>query len=146
MNMTVRSFAFTIGVVYLALAVLGFVPGITSPAADVPGLSINAFSGYLFGVFAVNFFLNLVHMATGAWGIAASRGAGGSSAYAKTIAVIYGALAITGTIPQLKTVFGLMPLNGGDVTLHAVTAIAAAFFGWVWRIRTTPLTHKTATR
>ena len=146
MNMTVRTFAFAVGVLYLALAVLGFLPFFTTAAADVPGLTLNAFNGYLFGVLAVNYFLNLVHMASGAWGIAASRGAGGSRAYAKTIAVLYGVLAIMGTMPQLKTVFGLMPLYGADVVLHGATAIAAAFFGWVWRTRATTLTQKPVLR
>jgi hypothetical protein len=146
MNMTVRTFAFAVGVLYLALAVLGFLPVFTSAAPDVPGLTLNAFNGYLFGVLAVNYFLNLVHMASGAWGVAASRGAGGARAYAKTIAVLYGALAIMGTMPQLKTVFGLMALNGADVALHATTAVAAAFFGWVWRTRSTTLTQKPAMR
>jgi hypothetical protein len=146
MNMTVRTFAFAIGVLYLALAVLGFMPMFTTAAPDVPGLSLNAFNGYLFGVLGVNYFLNLVHMASGAWGVAASRGAGGSRAYAKTIAVLYGALAIMATMPQWKTVFGLMPLNGADVVLHAATAIVAAFFGWVWRTRATTLTQKPALR
>ena len=145
MNFTVRTFAFAVGALYLVLAVLGFMPMFTTAEGDVPGLSMNLFNGYLFGILAVNYFLNLVHMASGAWGIAASRTAGGSRAYAKTIAVLYGALAIMGTMPQLKTVFGMMPLNGADVVLHGTTAVAAAFFGWVWRTRTTTLTQKPST-
>ena len=145
MNFTTRTFAFSVGLLYLVLAVLGFVPMFTTAEGDVPGLSMNLFNGYLFGIFAVNYFLNLVHMASGAWGIAASRGAGGSRAYAKTIALLYGALAVMGTIPQLKTVFGMMPLNGADVVLHGTTAVAAAFFGWVWRTRATTVRGKHAT-
>ena len=143
MNFTIRTFAFTVGLLYLVLGALGFVPMFTTAEGDVPGLSMNLYNGYLFGIFAVNYFLNLVHMASGAWGVAASRGAGGSRAYAKTIALLYGALAIMGMIPQLKTVFGMMPLNGADVVLHGTTAVVAAFFGWVWKTR--PLTQKHAT-
>jgi hypothetical protein len=132
--MTVRTFALALGILYLALGVLGFAPPLWTPISNTaPPLSITAFHGYLFGLFAVNFFLNLVHMATGAWGIAASRGAGGSRAYAKTVAVIYGLFAVMGLMPELNTLFGLMPLYGNDVWLHAGTALAAAFFGWVWK-------------
>ncbi len=130
--MTVRAFALGLGVVYLALGLLGFVPALLTPlSARASPLGITAFEGYLFGLFAVNFFVNLIHMATGAWGIAASRAPGGSRAYVRTVAVIYGILAIMGLMPQLNTVFGLLPLYGVAVWLHAATALVAAFAGWV---------------
>lgn len=42
----------------------------------------------------------------------------------------YGALAVMGLIPGLDTLFGLVPIFGHDVWLHAVTAAAAVYFGW----------------
>ena len=130
--MTTRAFALTIGIVFLAIGVLGFVPGLVTPAPEqAPNVAITAYYGYLLGILPVNYFANLAHMAMGAWGIAASRAEGGSRAYARTIAVISGALAIVGMIPALNTLFGLMPVYGKDVWLHAIVAIAAAFFGWI---------------
>jgi hypothetical protein len=35
-----------------------------------------------------------------------------------------------GLIPGLSTLFGLVPLFGHDVWLHALTAIIAAWFGY----------------
>ena len=35
-----------------------------------------------------------------------------------------------GLIPQLNTVFGLLPLQGYDVWLHAGTTMIATYFGW----------------
>ena len=35
-----------------------------------------------------------------------------------------------GLIPGLNTMFGLMPIHGNDVWLHALIAIAAAYFGF----------------
>jgi hypothetical protein len=132
-RMTTRTFAFIIGIVFLALGLLGFVPALlTPPPARAPDLAITAFEGYLFGIFPVNYFLNLAHMALGAWGIAAARGTGGSRAYAKTLAVFCAAFAILGVTPAMKTLFGLAPFYGSDVWLHATTAVVAAFFGWVW--------------
>ena len=140
--MTIRTFSLALGILYLGLGLLGFAPPLLSAISDsAPPLGITAFHGYLLGLFAVNFFLNLVHMATGAWGIAASRGAGGSRAYAKTMAVVYGLFAVMGLMPQVNTLFGLMPLYGNDVWLHAGSALAAAFFGWVWK-RSPTLHHK----
>ena len=35
-----------------------------------------------------------------------------------------------GLIPGLNTVFGLVPIRGHDVWLHAASAILGAYFGW----------------
>ena len=130
--MTTRAFALIIGVAFLAIGALGFVPAFVSPAPEqAPDVAFTAYYGYLFGILPVNYFANLAHLAMGAWGVAASRGEGGSRAYAKTIAVISGALAIVGMIPALNTIFGLAPVYGADVWLHGLIAIVAAFFGWL---------------
>jgi hypothetical protein len=131
--MTARTFALIIGIAYLAAGVLGFVPMALRAAPDAaPALGVTAFYGYLLGLFPVNFLHSLVHLAIGAWGVAASRSTrGGARAYAKTIAVFYGALAVMGLIPALNTVFGLIPIHGNDVWLHAGTAVIAAYFGWM---------------
>jgi len=135
--MTVRTFALIAGIAYLAAGILGFVPQLLSPPpADAPQVGITAFYGYLLGLFPVNFMHNLVHLAIGAWGIAASRAAAGARAYAKSLAVIYGILTVMGLIPGLNTMFGLAPIHGHDVWLHAATAIVAAYFGWVARTTT----------
>jgi hypothetical protein len=129
---TTRAFALTIGIVFLAIGALGFIPALVTPAPEqAPNIRFTAYYGFLFGLLPVNYFVNLAHLAMGAWGVSASRGEGGSRAYAKTIAVISGALAIVGMVPALNTVFGLIPIYGKDVWLHGIIAIAAAFFAWV---------------
>ena len=130
--MTTRAFALIIGIVFLAIGALGFIPGLVTPAPEqAPDVRFTAYYGYLLGILPVNYFVNLAHIAMGAWGIAASRAAGGARAYARTIAVISGALAIVGMIPALNTIFGLVPVYGADVWLHGIAAIVAAFFGWI---------------
>jgi hypothetical protein len=129
--MTVRNFALVFGIIYLAAGVLGFVPGLLRPAPpDAPAVSVTAFHGFLLGLFAVNVLHNLVHVAIGAWGIAASRAAWHARVYARTLAVVYGLLAVMGLFPALYTTFGLIPIHGHDVWLHAATALVAAWFGW----------------
>ena len=130
--MTARAFALIIGIVFLAIGVLGFIPPLVTAAPNqAPDVSFTAYYGYLLGFLPVNYFVNLAHMAMGAWGISASRGEGGARAYAKTITVVSGALAIAGMIPALHTLFGIVPMYGADVWLHAIAAIVAAFFGWM---------------
>jgi hypothetical protein len=130
--MKIRNFALFIGCAYLAAGVLGFVPALLRPApADAPAVGVTAFHGYLLGLFAVNLLHNLVHLAIGAWGIAAARTTARARIFAKTLAVLYGSLALLGLIPGLNTLFGLVPLHGHNVWLHAATALAAAYFGFV---------------
>ena len=130
---SIRTFAFVIGAALVALGILGFVQPLVTPAPEQgPNVSFTHFYGYLFGVLAVNYFVNLIHLSLGAWGIAASRG-NGARAYAKTLAVISGALAIVGMIPALNTMFGLVPVYGADVWLHGAIAVVAAYFGWLWK-------------
>ena len=139
--MSVRTFSLIIGIVFLAAGALGFVPAFLMPPPDnAPHVGVAGFHGYLFGLFPVNFLLNLGHLAIGAWGISASRSVGGARAYSKTLAVLGGALAILGIIPATSTMFGLVPLHGNDVWLHGGAALLAAYFGWVHRSSAAPAT------
>ena len=130
--MTTRTFALIFGIVFLAVGVLGFVPGMVQPLHDGhPSVSGNA--GQLLGLFPVNELHNAVHILFGLWGLAASRSLGGSVAYARGVAIIYAVLTVAGFVPSLSTLFGLVPLYGNDVWLHAALALVAAYFGWVHR-------------
>jgi hypothetical protein len=50
--------------------------------------------------------------------------------FARGLTVVYGILAVMGLIPALNTMFGLAPIFGHDIWLHAGTALIAAYFGW----------------
>jgi len=60
-------------------------------------------------------------------------GAGGVRFFGRGLAIFYGLLAILGLIPATNTMFGLVPIYGNDVWLHAGTALIAAYFGFVAR-------------
>jgi hypothetical protein len=130
LSVDARTFALWSGIAYLGAGVLGFVPAALQPSADMDALAVTAFSGYLLGLFPVNFLETLVHIAAGAWGIAASQSWGGARAWCKTMAILFGVIAIMGFVPGLNTMFGMMPLHGHNVWLHGGFAIFAAFFGW----------------
>lgn len=125
-----QKFALILGIVYLLAGVLGFIPALLSPPHQDPRLALDANYGYLLGLFPVNIMHNLVHLAVGVWGLAGSRSYGAALAFARGLAILYGVLAIFGFIPGLSTLFGLAPLYSHDIWLHALTAIAAAYFGW----------------
>ena len=143
--MTIRTVALVLGIVYVALGIFGFVPPLRSEVPNpAPDVGMLALYGYLLGFFPVNFILNLAHLASGAWGIAASRTTGGSRAYTRTMAVVYAILAIAGMIPEINTLFGIAPLQGHNVWLHGLTAIAAGFFGFIWVTATGALRSRRA--
>jgi hypothetical protein len=120
-----------IGIAYLSIGVLGLIPAaLMPPPADAPATRLTLLYGYLLGLFPVNVVHSVVHLAIGAWGIMAWRGMGSAKVFARALAVFYGALAVVGVIPGMNTLFGMLPIHGPDVWLHAGTAAVAAYFGW----------------
>lgn len=128
--MQLRTFAILYGTVFLLAGVAGFIPGL-SPEHTHPGLSLTASSRLALGLFPVNLVHNLVHLAFGVWGISAARTTTGAQTYARGVAIIYAALTVLGLLPLANTMFGLVPLYGNDIWLHALLAIVAAYFGFV---------------
>lgn len=128
--MALRYFALVMGIIFLLVGVAAFVPGFVEPGPE-HGLAVyGPGTGYLFGLFHVNVLHNLVHIVFGIWGILAFLSAPAAQTYARVVAIAYGLLVIMGLIPQLNTVFGLIPIHGNDVWLHALIALAASYFGW----------------
>jgi hypothetical protein len=89
--------------------------------------------GLVLGLFPVNVLHNIVHLLFGVLGLAAYANAFPAVSYARIVAVSYAVLALMGLIPGLNTTFGLVPIYGADVALHAVIAAAAAYFGFAVR-------------
>jgi hypothetical protein len=120
------------GVVYILVGVLGFIPAAkTTPHVGDPGLAVHQGYGYLLGLFPVNVLHNFVHLAIGFWGVAAYSSFNASRTYARGLSLIYGLLAVMGLFPVLNTAFGLVPIFGHDIWLHALTALVAAYFGFM---------------
>jgi hypothetical protein len=128
--MSTRNFAIVLGVIYIVVGVLGFVPPLLTSRADAPSLALDQAYGYLFGLFPVNILHSLVHLGVGVWGVLAARTLAAARTYAAAVAVIFGVLTVMGLVPRLNTAFGFIPLFGHDIWLHALTAIAAAYFGF----------------
>src|SRR5690349_13321879 len=129
----IRTFALVFGLVYLLVGILGFVPGLNQMHGDMPPITVDSFYGRLLGLFPVNLLHNIVHILIGVWGILSYRSVAAARLFGKGLAIIYGLLTILGLIPGANTMFGLVPIFGHDVWLHALSAIIAAYFGWVAR-------------
>lgn len=130
--MPTRYFALIAGIVYALVGLMGLL-GIGKMEYMGDPLAFSTGAGTLLGLFPVNLLHDLVHLAIGVWGVASYRSYGGAKAFARGLAILYALLAIMGFIPVLRTTFGLIPIFGHDIWLHALTAAVAAYFGWVVR-------------
>ena len=129
----IRMFALIFGIIFLVAGIAGFIPSLTPHTADMHPISVDTAYGRALGLFPVNILHNIVHLAIGVWGILSYRSVSGARAFARGLAILYGLLAILGLIPATNTMFGLVPIYGHDVWLHAGTALIAAYFGFIAR-------------
>lgn len=112
---TVQRVSQVIGIVFLLVGIFGFVS---------TGMSMDASmdtAPRLLGLFPVNALHNIVHLAFGIWGLLASRSFGAAKTYATVAGAIYLVLAVLGFIAP--TTFGLIPIGGNDIWLHALLGI-----------------------
>ena len=109
------------GVVFIAVAVLGFFTG---------GMSMDAHMSSaprVIGLFPVNVAHNAVHLVFGVWAIVAAKSPVSARRYCLLSGAIYLLLAGIGFV--LPETFGLVPIGGNDITLHAVLGIALSMVG-----------------
>lgn len=126
----VKKFALIFGIVYAIIGILGFIPGLVTAPEMAGGLAVGAGHGRLFDIFPVNVWHNLVHLAVGIWGVMAARDFNSSVFYARANAVLFGLLVILGLIPATNTLFGVVPIYGNDIWLHAINTALAGYFGF----------------
>lgn len=113
------------GVGFLLAALAGFMASGTSMDPHV------LTAPRAFGLFPVNMLHNLVHAVFGLWGLVASRSFGASRSYAQVSGVIYIFLMLLGYFAPDG--FGLLPLGGNDILLHALLGIPLAIIGFTAR-------------
>lgn len=114
------------GIVFILVALYGFtMTGMGNMEADP------ARAPQLLGLFPVNVLHNVVHLIFGIWGLLASRSVGGAKSYAQIAGVLYLLLAVAGFL--VPNGFGLVPLGGNDIWLHAVLGLVLAGVGFTAR-------------
>jgi hypothetical protein len=125
--MAVQGAALLIACVFLMVALLGFIPGVTTDygllqwAGHQPGAK-------LFGVFAVSGVHNVVHLAFGGVGLMLTRTYAAARAYLLGGGFAYLALWTAGIfIDESRANFG--PVNGADHWLHFGLGAAMVVLG-----------------
>ena len=123
MNTTIQKLAAVFGVVFILVAIVGFLAqgGMAMQPTDP------ATAAKILGYFPVNLLHNIVHLLFGLWGLVASRSWAGSRQFFVWGGVIYVVLTIAGFL--WPSGFGLVPLGGGDIGLHCVLAIVMLLIG-----------------
>ena len=115
----VKTAAILFGIVFLAVGILGFVPGITTDQM-------------LLGIFMVNPAHSMVHIASGViFLIAGMAGAGASRMWFRIFGIIYAIVAILGFMTPNGLLLGLITNNPADTWIHVILAVAMLFFGFV---------------
>lgn len=120
--------ALLVGVVFVLVAILGFVPGITTGDLGAYGHESDA---KLLGLFQVSILHNIVHLLFGV-GILMSRTRAGAKAYLVGGGVIYLVLVVVGLfIHDKMEAINFVPINSADNLLHLVLGIAMIGVGLV---------------
>jgi hypothetical protein len=125
---TIQKTATVVAIAFLAVGVLGFIPGITTDYGTM------SFGGHhsdamLLGVFQVSVLHNIVHLLFGAAGLALARTAGGARAYLIGGGVVYLVLWIYGLVVDKNSSANFVPLNTADNWLHLVLGVAMVALG-----------------
>jgi hypothetical protein len=122
----VQTAALVVGAVFLAVGILGFIPGITTDYGDI------AFAGdgsdaKLLGIFEVSILHNIVHLLYGIAGLALARTVDGARTYLIGGGAIYLALWLLGLVGGADWI----PANTADNWLHFALGVGMIGLGYV---------------
>src|SRR5437763_16025390 len=113
-----KSLGMLFGLVFLAVGILGFVPGVTK-------------DDMLLGIFMVNATHSVVHIVSGAIFLFASMsGAGAARLWFQIFGVVYALVAVMGFVVGNGMIFGLISNYTNDTWLHVVLAVAMLAIGF----------------
>jgi hypothetical protein len=131
---TLQKAARLVGIVFLLVGVLGFIPGITTHYGDM------SFAGHdsdakLLGIFQVSILHNIVHLLFGIAGLALSRTWEGARNFLIGGGVIYLVLWVYGLVTGQNSNANFVPVNTADDWLHLLLGLGMVGLGVALRGR-----------
>jgi len=126
----VQKAAALVGIVFLAVGVLGFIPGITSNYDTLQFAGHNS-DAHLLGLFQVSILHNIVHLLFGVAGLAMARTIRGAKNYLIVGGIIYLVLFIYGLAVSQNSNANFVPVNTADDLLHLVLGLGMITLGAV---------------
>lgn len=125
-----RAAAAVVGIVFLLVGVLGFVPGITTDY-DSMTFADHESGAELFGVFQVSVLHNIVHLLFGVGGLVAATQARVVVPFLFASAAVYGVITVYGIVVDKASEENFIPVNSADNWLHLVLTVGLAGLGWI---------------
>ncbi|MBW0088649.1 DUF4383 domain-containing protein [Pseudonocardia sp. KRD-184] len=120
--------ALIVGVVFLLVGVLGFIPGVTTNYGSL-GFAGHMSEALLLGLFQVSVLHNIVHLLFGVAGVALARTPGSARTYLIGGGVVYAVLWIYGLVIDHDGPANFVPVNDADNWLHLVLAVGMIGLG-----------------
>jgi hypothetical protein len=135
-------YALVFGAVLVAAGILGFFYEASFAVGDETLREREA----VLGILDVNGWHNVVHLASGALGLAVAGSYGGARAYALGLGAVYIVITILGfAYGDGDSIFSLIPINTEDNILHLLIGIAGIGAGLATPAQPAPTTTTTAT-
>jgi hypothetical protein len=120
--------ALAVGATFLLVAILGFIPGITTNYDEL------SFAGHeseakLLGLFQVSVLHNIVHGLFGVIGLALAKSVAGARNFLIGGGVVYLVLTAYGSVIDLDSAVNFVPVNVADNFLHLALGVAMIGIG-----------------
>jgi hypothetical protein len=126
----VQKAAALVGIVFLAVGVLGFIPGITTNYDTLQFASHDS-EAKLLGLFQVSILHNIVHLLFGVAGLVLAKTVSGAKKYLIVGGIIYLVLFVYGLAVPMNSDANFVPVNGADNVLHLVLGLGMIALGAV---------------
>jgi Domain of unknown function (DUF4383) len=126
----IQSVALLVGLVFLLVGILGFIPGITSNYDDLKFAGHNS-DAQLLGIFDTSILHNIVHLLFGVAGLALARTLDGARTFLIGGGFIYLVLFVYGAIWHGESGSNWIPMNWANNILHLVLGIGMVGLGLV---------------
>jgi Domain of unknown function (DUF4383) len=140
----IQSAAMLIGLVFLLVGILGFIPGITSNYDDLKFAGHDS-DAQLLGIFDASILHNIVHLLFGVAGLALARTYDGARNFLIGGGVIYLALFVYGAIWGAdESGANWIPVNWADNVLHVALGAGMILTGLALARETVPRDRTTA--
>ena len=115
--------ALLFGLAFLAVGILGFIPGVTT-SYDQLAFAGKDSDAELLGLFQDSVLHNIVHLLFGVAGLAMARAHASARTYLLGAGVLYAALFVYDLFVDQNDSANFVPMNNADTWLHAVLSLA----------------------
>ena len=124
---TLQTLTLVFGIAFLAVGILGFIPGVTTHYGDL-SFAGSGSGSKLLGLFQVSILHNIVHLLFGVAGLLAARSFAASRVYMRGGGIIYLVLFFLGLFGGA----GWIPANNADDWLHLGLGVGMLGIGYLF--------------